>query len=382
MICQPKVKSITSNFLQNNRKNSCQSNERPKTDLIGEPFLAVLRQDARHLALKSKSVNLILTSPAYWRKRDYKIDGQIGQEKTSEDFVREFGKVLREFKRVLKPSGSMFLNVGDTFEERDLADIPNRLVTDAKKGGWILRNRIVWVKPSGMPDSAQNRLASRHEFIFHFVLSHNYFYDLAGYAENFGNGANPGDVWQIAPSRNNSEHLAPFPSELVERVLTLACPSRVCRKCGEPFRREWRRTAKLNPNRPQAVRAMEIAKEHNLSEKHIAAIQAVGISDAGKAIEFQTGAGRNSAEVQELAKEAKQILGGYFREFTFAQREAGEWMSNCGHKPENYRPGIVLDPFVGTGTTLRVAAQMGFSAIGGDLKIYDDLLSLLKKRVS
>lgn len=346
--------------------------------LRARPMLSVLQQDARRLALRSASVDLILTSPAYWRKRDYGIEGQIGQEKTSADFVREFAKVLREFKRVLKPSGSLFLNVGDTYDERSLADIPSRLARVAKKSGWILRNRIVWIKANKMPDPAQNRLANRHEFIFHLTLTHDYFYDLPAYAERFDtNGANPGDVWQLASARNNSAHLAPFPPELVERILTLACPTRVCRKCGKPFRREWRRTAMLNPNRPQARRAMHLAAEHQLTAEHIAAVQAVGISDAGKAVEFQTGAGRNAAEVLRLAKEAKQILGGYFREFTFARREVGEWTGACGHNLKNYRPGIVLDPFAGTGTTLRVAQREGFSAVGGDLKIYPDLRALL-----
>jgi len=371
-----------------NEQNICKSFSKLQKDEsktrqqeIEKPFLAVLCQDARKLALKSKSIDLILTSPAYWRKRDYKIEGQIGQEKTSANFVREFKIVLREFKRVLKPTGSLFLNVGDTYDNRSLADVPHLLATAAKKIGFILRNRIIWVKANGIPDPSNNRLANRHEFIFHLVLSNDYYYDLAAYAERFGNGANPGDVWQIAPTRNNSNHLAPFPTELVERVLTLAAPPHVCTKCGKPFRREWRRTAKLNPNRPQARRAMQIAQEKGLTEKHIAAIQATGISDAGKALHFQTGAGRNSAEVQALAKEAKEILGGYFREFTFARREAGDWEKGCDCKA-SMRPGIVFDGFVGSGTTLSVAHKEGYSAIGGDLRIYDDLHSLIKEAVS
>jgi DNA modification methylase len=344
-------------------------------------FLSILCQDARNIALKSKSVDLILTSPAYWRKRDYKVDGQIGQEKTGDDFIKEFTKVFRQFKRILKPTGSLFLNVGDTYDNRSLADIPSRLMIAAKKIGFILRNRIIWVKTNGVPDPASNRLANRHEFIFHLVLGNNYYYDLPAYAERFGNGSNPGDVWNLSPSRNNSNHLAPFPTELVERILTLAAPPQVCGKCGKPFRREWRRTSQLNPNRPQAIRAMEIAKEKGLTNEHISAIQATGISDAGKALHFQTGAGRNSVKVQELAKEAKEILGGYFREFTFAKREAGEWARDCNCKASS-KPGVVFDGFVGSGTTLRVALEEGFSAIGSDLKIYDDLQLLLKQSVS
>src|SRR5207248_1340743 len=143
----------------------------------------------------------------------------------------------------------------------------------------------VWVKGGGMPDPAKNRLASRHEYVLHFALN-GYYYDLFGYAEVYSRenkGANPGDVWSIAPQRNVGSHLAPFPSEIVKRAITLACPRFVCGKCGTPRRRIVERTAELDPSRPQARRAMEIAREKKLTAAHIAAIQATGISDAGKA---------------------------------------------------------------------------------------------------
>lgn len=110
---------------------------------------------------------------------------------------------------------------------------------------------------------------------------------------------------------------------------------------------------------------MEIAREAGLSPDHIAAIQAVGVSDAGKALRVQTGTGRNSKRVQELAAEAKLVLRGYFREFTFAKRKTVGWTQcACGAR---MRRGIVLDPFMGTGTTLKVAARLGRDAIGVDL---------------
>jgi hypothetical protein len=89
------------------------------------------------------------------------------------------------------------------------------------------------------------------------------------------------------------------------------------------------------------------------------------VSDAGKALRIQSGTGRNSAEVKILAAEAKEVLGGYFREFTFALRETVGW-TDCGHSALSR--GVVLDPFAGTGTTLRVASAMGRSAIGVDLQ--------------
>lgn len=327
--------------------------------------------DARNLPeqILPNSVDLIVTSPPYWRKRDYGLKGQIGQEKTSEDYVAALISALGEWRRVLRPTGSVFLNIGDTYWQKSLQGIPSLVEASARRAGWILRNRIIWVKKGGMPDPVKDRLAGRHEYILHFALN-GYYYDLFGYAEQYSlgkKGANPGDVWEIAPQRNLGKHLAPFPSEIVERAITLACPYLVCPKCGKPRRRIVKRTAELDMSRPQARRALEIAKEKNLSPEHIAAIQATGISDAGKARLVQNGTDKNAEDVRKLAAEAKAILGGYFREFTFAKRQSCGW-TDCGCNVP-FIPGVVLDPFMGTGTTLDVAERMGRSSIGIDLDV-------------
>ncbi|MCP9495473.1 MAG: site-specific DNA-methyltransferase [Pyrinomonadaceae bacterium MAG19_C2-C3] len=328
-------------------------------------FITALRRDTRQLNLIENSVDLIVTSPPYWRKRDYEISGQIGQEKTSAQYVEAIVEALKEWRCALRPTGSVFLNIGDTYYERNLVDLPSKILAAAQSDKWILRNRIVWVKNGGIPNPVKNRLSNRHEYIIHLAVSRHYYYDLFAYTEKFGNGSNPGDVWNVDPKRNFQDHLAPFPEEIAERVITLACPLEVCVTCGKPRNRIVRRTNNLNPNRVQARRALEIAKERGLTTAHISAIQATGISDAGKAIHFQNGTGRNSENVKRLATEAKKILGGYFREFTFPQRESKGW-SNCGcHR--GFAPGVVLDPFMGTGTTIKVAARLGRSAIGVDI---------------
>jgi hypothetical protein len=312
----------------------------------------------------------VVTSPPYWRKRDYGIPNQIGWERHPDQYIGEMLIALGELRRVLRPTGSVFLNIGDTFLKRSLVDIPGRLMAAARNSGWIIRNRIIWAKDNGVPEPAKNRLASRHEYIIHMTGSGKYYYDLYGYAEKFGNGSNPGDVWTINPRRNLGNHLAPFPEEIVERILTLGCPREVCIKCHTPRRRIVRRTNKLNPDRPQAQRAMKIAKEAGLTREHIIAIQSTGIGDAGKALQFQNGTGRGANGVQKLALEAKEILGGYFREFTFPIWKTAGW-TRCTCR-EAFMPGVALDPFMGTSTTLRVAAIMQRSAIGIDLS-YDSL---------
>src|ERR1022692_2030261 len=329
------------------------------------PTQQVIVGDARHIDLADHSVDLVVTSPPYWQKRDYGRGGQIGIEPTPTGYVTAILACLREWRRVLRPTGSVFLNVGDTYHDRSLVGIPGRIEAAAVDDGWLIRNRIIWTKDGGMPEPARNRLANRHEYVLHLASSPTYYYDLLGYAEAInGTGANPGDVWHINPDRHMGGHLAPFPRELVRRAVLLACPPQVCRTCGTPRKRIVQRTAELDPSRPQARRAMELAKQANLTDAHIAAIQATGVSDAGKALKFQDGTGRNSKAVQALAAEAKAVLGGYFREFTFAKKITAGW-TDCGHNTPVL--GVVLDPFMGTGTTLAVAQQLGRDAIGVDL---------------
>ena len=332
----------------------------------GDPKVARVLSDARSIPLRDNCVDLVITSPPYWLKRDYKIAGQIGQESTPDEYVGNLVAAMKEWRRLLRSYGSVFINIGDTYRNGTLASVPSRLEIAAQSDGWTLRNRIIWAKASGMPDPAKDRLKNRHEHILHFTPKRRgYYYDQFGYAQKYGNGTGPSDVWQIGLRRDTGRHLAPFPAELVDRVLTLACPHEVCVECGRPRRRIVQRTTVLDPRRPQAKRAMELATDRGLTDAHIVAIQATGISDAGKAMKTQNGTGRNAEHIKILAAEAKALLGGYFREFTFAKRASVGW-TKCTCEAM-FRPGLVLDPFMGTGTTLRAAVAAGRSAIGVDL---------------
>ena len=338
-----------------------------------QPEYRFVGGDCRKIPLTNESVDLIVTSPPYWRKRDYGIKGQIGWEETADDYVANLGRVLSECRRILAHHGNFFLNIGDTYEKRSLAGIPALVESEARKQGFLLRNRIIWSKENGMPDPSSNRLANRHEFVLHFSRNGEYYYDLHGYSKKYGNGSNPGDVWTINVSPTKGAHLAPFPEEIVERAVVAACPLLVDAVSGEPVRRIVKRTAELNTDRPQARRAMELAKENGLTRAHIRAIQSVGITDVGKARLVQNGVDKNKKEVKELAKEAKAALGGYFREFTFAKRATNGWTLEPGHA---LRRGVVFDPFVGTGTALRVARRLGLSGIGMDIYKWPELVEL------
>lgn len=322
--------------------------------------------DGHQIELESDSVNLIVTSPPYWQLRDYGVENQLGQEDNPDEYVSDLVDALDIWEEFLHPKGSIFINIGDKYQNKSVVGIPGMFAEKARKDGWIIRNHIIWAKENGIPSPAKDRLVPRHEHIFHLVRNDDYYYDLFGYSEVFGNGSNPGDVWNMNHDRNTGDHLAPFPRELVQRAVTLACPPAVCPECGELRTREIDRPLKnLNPDRPQAQRALEKYEESDLTKEHLKAIRAVGISDAGKAKETQTGAGQNGEEVQELADEAKEVLGGYFREFTFPLPTTVGWTQcDCDADPI---PGMVFDPFAGSGTTINTAYNLGYQAWGTDL---------------
>jgi DNA modification methylase len=324
-----------------------------------------IRADARAIGLAGCSIDLCVTSPPYWKKRDYGHDSQIGLEATPGHYARSIQLVLREIRRVLKPTGSIFLNLGDTYNRGSLVGIPHLVEARARSDGWRVRNRIVWAKPNGVPNPHPDRLANRHETILHLTGPGSYFYDLGSLCELQGTRFPGGDIWEMPPARHLGRHPAPFPEDLVARAIALGCPEQVCRRCGAPRERTTTRGMQLDPLRPQARRALELARDNGLTRRHIAAIRATGISDAGKARLLQTGAGQNGHEVRKLAREAKKALGGYFREFTFAQCETTGFTScRCA---KGHEPGFVLDVFAGTGTTLLVAARMGRRSVGVDL---------------
>ena len=329
----------------------------------------LLQGDARNLRrLKRDSVDLIITSPPYWRRRDYGHPDQLGQEETPEAYVRTLVRTLGKWKRLLRSHGSIFLNVGDTYRDGFLVGVPAMLEVALRKSGWHVLNHVAWTKSIGMPEPLAYRLAGRHESVLHLARAPrptDVYVDLHALSSGLGQTSNPGDVWDIHPARSRTDHLAPFPPGLAERGIRFGCPERVCTACEKPHIRRLEATMDLDPSRQQARRAMELAQEHGLTDEHLSAIRAVGISDAGKGRRIQRGAGRNAARTQRLADEAKSVLGGYFREFTFGPKRHVGWDGcECGAPTE---PGTVLDPFMGSGTSLRVAMDLGMNSIGVDL---------------
>lgn len=341
--------------------------------------------DARDLSfLPDASIDLVVTSPPYWRRRDYSHPDQLGQEATPGAYIEALIAILNGWARVLRPHASVFLNIADTYQKGFLAGIPACFELAVRDAGWNVVNHIVWAKPVGRPEPLSYRLSSRHEAVFHLTRAkdaNDIYFDLYALACDRGKTANPGDVWsataadipddlwELHATRSKSGHPAPFPPELAHRAILLACPERVCTACGTPHTRRLEPSAELDETRPQARRAMELFRAHRLTDEHLAAIRAVGISDAGQGKQIQKGSGRNAAQTQRLADEAKAALKGYFREFTFGPKRMVGW-NTCGCDAPS-QPGIVLDPFMGSGTTLNVAQELGRRSIGVDLVVPD-----------
>lgn len=152
------------------------------------PRNVVLVGDAlqRLRALPTKSVDCVITSPPYYGLRDYGIAGQLGQEVHVDAWVNELRAIAREVHRVLASHGSFWLNLGDSYSRHErfggrpkgLLLGPERVARALVDDGWILRNKVVWSKPNPLPSAVRDRLTNAHEFVYFFTKQSSYFFDL------------------------------------------------------------------------------------------------------------------------------------------------------------------------------------------------------------
>ena len=128
--------------------------------------------------VKDKSVQLVFTSPPYWKQRKYSEGNEVslGSEDTPEEYVSNLVNHLDDVKRVVRKEGSFFLNLGDKFLNGNLLNLPHRVVIGLQNKGWLLRNTIIWRKTNSKPSSSKSNLQSTYEFIFHLTLSKSYLY--------------------------------------------------------------------------------------------------------------------------------------------------------------------------------------------------------------
>jgi len=115
----------------------------------------------------TNSIDCCITSPPYWTLRDYEVDGQLGREKTHTEYIDKLLVIFDEVKRVLKETGSCWLVIGDSYNNKNgsLACIPERITLAMTDHGWILRNKIIWKKRNATPSSAKDRFTIDYETV-------------------------------------------------------------------------------------------------------------------------------------------------------------------------------------------------------------------------
>ena len=279
--------------------------------------------------LPDNSIHCCVTSPPYWGLRDYGVEGQLGLEPTMEEYLEKMLVIFREIRRVLRSDGTLWLNLGDSYngsgpsggpgkqytnigsqgttlkrvaglKPKDLVGIPWRVAFALQSDGWYLRSDIIWHKPNPMPESVTDRPTKSHEYIFLMSKRERYYYDADAIKEDCLSG--PSDIKKMLESlpRIGGKH----------KILT------------DPLSKASSLT--------------------NIGQK-----RAVGDPS-----------GRNKRSVWTVA--TQPFSGAHFATFP------PELIKPCikAGCPEQ---GIVLDPFMGSGTTAEVCCNHGRQYIGIEL---------------
>lgn len=314
--------------------------------------------------------------------------GCLGLEPDPLMYVAHLVLIFRHIRAALADDGVCWLNLGDSYaaggnggggkfmamrahkgwgfraerrgaetpplgtKVKDLLGVPWRVAFALQADGWYLRSDVIWSEPNCMPESANDRPTRAHEYVFLLTTSKRYYYDAVAVAETVRRGS----AGSLFTTGKTAEHQQGRASQLARDA---------------------------QPVRPQLRRAHELAQQAGLTDAHIAAIRASGITDTGKTAATQTGTGSNTEAVQRLAAEAKAALGGYWREFLLAptRNRRTVWsIPTARYDGAHYavmpdaladlciragsRPGdTVLDCFGGTGTVARRALALGRRAI-------------------
>lgn len=214
-------------------------------------------------------VDCCITSPPYYGLRNYGVEGQIGLEKTPDDYVGKLVDVFREVRRVLKPEGTLWLNLGDGYENKNLIGIPFMVAFALRADGWWLRQDIIWHKQNPMPEPVKDRCVKSHEYIFLMSKSERYYFDYKAIQEpattiddlqkRVDNGKeiwknnlaqttysvsgvgrdrrefysksesgeymrNRRDVWSVNTKPDTFAHFAVFPEDLIKPCVLAGCP--------------------------------------------------------------------------------------------------------------------------------------------------------------
>lgn len=302
--------------------------------------------------LPPSTFDFCMTSPPYWGKREYH-NGGIGLESDPSDFIRGLLAVFGEVKRVLKPTGSFWLNIGDTYLNKQLLGLPWRVALAlADEQGWILRNSVVWNKIKGGLDNTTDRLRNVHEPVFHFVKTpRGYFYD------------------------TDAVRSSPKTARVVNGAIVSATGVR-----GVRYKRQIELSTELSETERRSAFAALDAMLNRVSAGEIADFrmiirgqQRATHSDServsGRARELRERGfyfllyhpkGSKPSDVWDILPEDTQSRVSHFAPYPEDLCKI-PLLATCPPK------GLVLDPFCGTGTTMLVASKLGRPSVGIDL---------------
>lgn len=293
-----------------------------------------------------------MTSPPYWGKREYH-NGGVGLEQEYNDYIDHLLAVFGEVKRVLRDSGSFWLNIGDSYIDKSLVGVPWRLaIRMMDEQGWTMRNSVIWHKVKGGPDNTLDRLRNVHENVFHFVKHpRGYYYNA--------------DAVRSDPKK----------AKVVNGSIVSATGV-----SGVRYKRQIELATALTPDEKVAATAA--------LQDMLGAVMRGEIADFRMIIRGQQRTTHSDSEkVSGRAKELKE-RGYYFLKYhPNGSKPSDVWEiipedtqkrgSHFAPYPEDLckipilatcpEDGLVLDPFCGTGTTNLVASKLGRSSVGIDL---------------
>jgi len=359
--------------------------------------------------LPAESVHCVVTSPPYWGLRCYGVDGQLGLEKTPEEYVSRMVAVFEAVRRVLRRDGVLWLNLGDSYanaaprghfgdqgdtdtgahgekipsrdwscwslKPKDLAGIPWRVAFALQAAGWWLRSDIIWAKPNPMPESVTDRPTKAHEYVFLMTKAARYYYDAEAIKEE---SIDP-ESHQGRSPRNPDAFTQTGGDYARTRYGFSAIPP------GSLYPTRNRRSVWSIPT--QAFPEAHFATfPEALAEPCILA----GTSEYGacpacgapwrRVVERE--GGQSYATGKSAAKRSDGLataFSGYDDGSSAPSFKTTGWRPGCECGESATVPCTVLDPFVGSGTTCAVARRLGCRSIGIDLST--EYLDMAKRRI-
>ncbi len=199
--------------------------------------------------IESESIDCIVTTPPYWRRRTQGTESISAT--TADEFINQLLLTMAQARRVLKPQGSLWLNMGDDTTDGFVQGIPWRVVLAMMdRQGWQLVNEVVWNKTTTSPQGSHDHLRKVHEFMFHLVKNDDFYYNDEELRHTYGlivrnddkgrkksgkvkeqylqpeigHGMVPGDVWTIGVQRSGIAHYCVAPDMLYRLPIVATCP--------------------------------------------------------------------------------------------------------------------------------------------------------------